>query len=230
LILYAAQHYGVDATGITLSQPQAELASRRIRAAGLEDRCRVELRDYREVEETQPFDVLVSVGMFEHVGQKRLPLYFEKAYRLLRPQGVFLNHGIAQRASEKPSGPDSFSDAYVFPDGELVPINITLHAAEQAGLEVRDVESLREHYAITLRHWVQRLESRHAEALKYVDEPTYRVWRLFMSGSAYGFTHGRLNLYQTLLVRPGEQGQSGLPLTRADWYANPHQISPSSMR
>ncbi len=230
LILYAAQHYGVDATGITLSQPQAELASQRIRAAGLEDRCRVELRDYREVEETQPFDVLVSVGMFEHVGQKRLPLYFEKAYRLLRPQGIFLNHGIAQRASEKPSSPDSFSDAYVFPDGELVPINITLHAAERAGLEVRDVESLSEHYAITLRNWLQRLESHHYEALKYVDEPTYRVWRLFMSGSAYGFTHGRLNLYQTLLVRPGEQGQSGLPLTRADWYTDSRQPPRSSVR
>lgn len=218
LILYAAQHYGVDATGITLSQAQAELASQRIRAAGLADRCRVELRDYREVDETQPFDALVSVGMFEHVGRKLLPIYFEKAYRLLRPQGVFLNHGIAHRAGEQLGGKDSFSDTYVFPDGELVPINVTLHFAEEAGFEVRDVESLREHYALTLRHWVRRLESNHQEALKSVDEPTYRVWRLFMSGSAYGFAHGRLNIYQSLLVRQDQNGRSGLPLTRADWY------------
>lgn len=218
LILYAAQHYGVDATGITLSQAQAELASQRIHAAGLADRCRVELRDYREVDENQPFDALVSVGMFEHVGRKLLPVYFEKAYRLLRPQGVFLNHGIAHRAGEQPGGKDSFSDTYVFPDGELVPINVTLHFAEEAGFEVRDVESLREHYALTLRHWVRRLESNYQEALKSVDEPTYRIWRLFMSGSAYGFAHGRLNIYQSLLVRQDQNGQSGLPLTRADWY------------
>ena len=137
---------------------------------------------------------------------------------MLKPGGVFLNHGIASRATDAPEVKPNFSDTYVFPDGELVPINVTLHAAEENGLEVRDVESLREHYALTLRHWVRRLEAHHEQALQFVDEPTYRVWRLFMSGSAHGFTHGRLNLYQTLLVRPGPRGQSGLPLTRADWY------------
>jgi cyclopropane-fatty-acyl-phospholipid synthase len=115
------------------------------------------------------------------------------------------------------AGP-SFNDAYVFPDGELEPINVTLHAAEGCGFEVRDVESLREHYALTLRQWVRRLEAHHDEALKYVDEVTYRVWRLFMSGSAHGFDHGRLNVYQALLVKQGEHGESGLPLTRGDWY------------
>jgi len=218
LVMYAAEHYGVDATGITLSQPQAELANERIAAAGLQERCRVLVQDYREVEQWEGYDALASVGMFEHVGAALLPAYFERARRLLRPGGVFLNHGIANRAGGKPQKGPSFSDTYVFPDGELVPINVTLRAAEGAGFEVRDVESLREHYALTLRHWVRRLEANHAEALRYVDEPTYRVWRLFMSGSAHGFTCGRLNVYQALLVRPDAQGRSGLPLQRGDWY------------
>jgi cyclopropane-fatty-acyl-phospholipid synthase len=218
LILYAAQHYGVDATGITLSQPQADLAKQRITAAGLGDRCRALVQDYREVDETQPYDRLVSVGMFEHVGAEKLMTYFAKAYRLLKPGGVFLNHGIAMRATDKiPKGP-SFSNTYVFPDGELVPINVTLKAAELNHFEVRDVESLREHYALTLRHWVRRLEANHEKALKSVDEPTYRVWRLFMSGSAYGFTDGRNTVYQSLLVKPDDKGSSGMPLTRSDWF------------
>jgi cyclopropane-fatty-acyl-phospholipid synthase len=219
--MYAAGHYGVDATGITLSQPQADLAKERIASAGLTDHCRVEVRDYRQLppDDLQSYDALVSVGMFEHVGEAKLPPYYVKAWQLLRPGGVFLNHGIASRATDKlPKGP-TFSNTYVFPDGELVPINVTLHAAEESGFEVRDVESLREHYALTLRHWVRRLEAHHDQALQFVDEPTYRVWRLFMSGSAYGFSAGRLNVYQALLVRPGPQGRSGLPWTRADWYS-----------
>jgi cyclopropane-fatty-acyl-phospholipid synthase len=179
----------------------------------------VELLDYREMEEDRPYDAIVSVGMFEHVGRKLLPGYFEKARRLLKPGGVFLNHGIASRATDSVSDGPNFSDTYVFPDGDLVPIGMTLQAAEEAGFEVRDVESLREHYALTLRQWVRRLEEHHAEALKYVDEPTYRVWRLYMSGSAHGFTSRRLNVYQSLLAHPDREGRSGLPLTRADWYA-----------
>lgn len=221
LAIHAAQHYGVEATGITLSGPQADLASQRIAAAGLAERCRVEVRDYRQVDEPESYDALVSVGMFEHVGAALFPTYFRQAWRLLRPGGVFLNHGIASRATDTaPSGP-SFSETYVFPDGELTPIHVTLQAAEEAGFEVRDVESLREHYALTLRHWVRRLEAYHDAVLQYVDEPTYRVWRLFMAGSAHGFTSGRLNLYQTLLVKPDASGRSGLPLTRADWYTGP---------
>ncbi len=220
LVMHAARVYGVDATGITLSQPQADLANERIAQAGLGDRCRVLVRDYREVDEPGAYDALVSVGMFEHVGAAMLPTYFSLAWRLLKPRGVFLNHGIANTFEERPRRGPSFSETYVFPDGELVPISVTLRAAEEAGFEVRDVESLREHYALTLRHWVRRLEERHEEALQYVDEPTYRVWRLFMSGSAHGFSTGRLNLYQALLVKPDENGRSGLPLTRVDWYAN----------
>jgi len=218
LVIYAAEHYGVEATGITLSQPQAELANERIAAAGLAQRCRVLVRDYRELDQPEAYDVLVSVGMFEHVGSEKLPLYFSQAWRLLKPGGTFLNHGIASRATDAPPRGPTFSDTYVFPDGELLPINATLRAAEEAGFEVRDVESLREHYVLTLRHWVRRLEAQHEQALRYVDEPTYRVWRLYMSGSAHGFATGRLNVYQTLLVKPTAEGRSGLPLTREDWY------------
>ncbi len=219
LVMHAAQHYGVDATGITLSKPQVELANERIAQAGLADRCRVLARDYREMEEPEGYDALVSVGMFEHVGEAALPVYFERARQLLRPGGVFLNHGIANSVTARKSRGPSFTETYVFPDGELTPISTTLAAAEAAGFEVRDVESLREHYALTLRRWVRRLEAHHDEALRYVDEPTYRVWRLYMSGSAHGFKVGRLNVYQALLVRTGKGGQGGLPLTRSDWYA-----------
>jgi cyclopropane-fatty-acyl-phospholipid synthase len=216
LAMHVAQHYGADVTGITLSEPQAKLANERIAAVGLDARCRVLVQDYREVEGV--YDALVSVGMFEHVGEALLPEYFERARALLRPKGVFLNHGIARNALAPREGRRSFSNAYVFPDGELTPISATLRVAEACGFEVRDVESLREHYALTLRHWVRRLEANHVQALRYVKEPTYRVWRLFMSASAHGFASGQLNVYQTLLVKRGDRGESGLPLQRADWY------------
>lgn len=219
LVMYAAEHYGVDATGITLSQPQADLANARIQAAGLAGKCRVQIQDYRQIEDREAYDVLVSVGMFEHVGAALLPTYFDQAYRLLRKGGVFLNHGIAcSIADEGRPTNSSFSQAYVFPDGELVPISVTVRAAEEGGFEVRDVESLREHYVLTLRRWVAALEAHHAQSLEFVDEPIYRTWRLYMSGSAYGFSAGNLNLYQTLLVKSQDDGRSGLPLRREDWY------------
>ena len=218
LLIWAAKHFGVDATGITLSKEQASLANERIAEAGLSERCRVRVQDYREVQDWGTWDALVSVGMFEHVGKAMLPTYFERALRLLKPGGVFLNHGIARNYCIPWRRKGTFTQAYVFPDGELVPISETVDAAEAVGFEVRDVESLREHYALTLRHWVRRLEAHHAEALRHVSEPTYRVWRLFMSGSAHGFGSGRLNLYQTLLVKPNDTWGSGLPLTREAWY------------
>ncbi len=217
LILHAAAKYGVEALGITLSGPQAELANDRIRRAGLAGRCRVEVRDYRDLDEIESFDKLASVGMFEHVGEKLLPVYFRKAWRLLRPGGVFLNHGIATGRGPQPKGGESFIDSYVFPDGELVPIDTTLRIAGQSGFEVRDVESLREHYALTLRNWVRRLEARQDEARRLTDEVTYRIWRLYMSGAAHGFRTGRVNVYQALLAKP-QDGICDLPLTRDDWY------------
>jgi len=215
--MYAAQHYGVQAYGITLSEPQAELAQRRIEEAGLTGKCKVEVRDYREVTEAESFDKIVSVGMFEHVGESLLPTYFKQAWQLLRPGGVFLNHGIASDSFDAAKAKTSFVNHYVFPDGELLPINCTLRAAETSGFEVRDVESLREHYMLTLRQWVRRLEAHAEEARTLTNDVTYRVWRLYMSGSAHGFQTGSNNIYQTLLAKP-DRGDSGLPLTRADWY------------
>ena len=218
LVIHAAQRYGVNALGITLSEKQARLANERIARAGLENRCRVQIRDYRDLNDPGGFDKLVSVGMFEHVGEKQLPLYFQRAWQLLRPGGVFLNHGIARREIDpQPQGP-TFISRYVFPDGELVSINTALRYAEEAAFEVRDVESLREHYALTLRLWARRLEDQRDQALRLVDEATYRVWRLFLAGSAHGFASGALNIYQTLLLKP-DHGSSDLPLTRNDWYS-----------
>jgi cyclopropane-fatty-acyl-phospholipid synthase len=216
LIMHAAAHYGVEAVGITLSVPQAMVARERLREANLNDQCRVEVSDYRDIDHDQQYDKIVSVGMFEHVGEALLPEYFQRAWSLLRPGGVFLNHGIARSATYRPRGP-SFVDRYVFPNGDLVPINASLGVAELSGFEVRDVESLREHYALTLHHWVRRLENQADEARHIAGDTTYRIWRLYMAGSAHGFRSGRLNVYQALLAKPS-CGQSGLPLTRDDWY------------
>ncbi len=216
LILYAAKNFGVYTRGITLSEPQAQLARARIQEAGLEDRCQVEVRDYRDLDQPAGYDKIVSVGMFEHVGESRLPEYFEKAWKLLRAGGVFLNHGIAASATYRRRGP-SFIDKYVFPDGGLVPLQTTIRAAESCGFEVRDVESLREHYARTLRHWAQRLETRCDDARRITSDTVYRVWRIYMAGCAHAFATGRVNLYQVLFSKP-EHGNANLPLTRADWY------------
>jgi cyclopropane-fatty-acyl-phospholipid synthase len=218
LIRHAVRNYQVEAVGITLSARQAELATDRINAEGLADRCRVELRDYRELDDEHGFDKLVSVGMFEHVGEDVLPAYFRQAWRLLRPSGVFLNHGISRPVNQPPRRGPSFLQKYVFPEGELVPVGTAALHAEQAGFEVRDVESLREHYVLTLRHWVQRLEAGHEAAVRAADEVSYRVWRLYLSGSIHGFRTARVNVHQTLFAKP-DRGRSGVPLTRADWYS-----------
>ncbi len=225
LVIHAAQRYGVDATGITLSERQAQEARERIAKAGLEGRARVLVKDYREVDEPEAYDAIASVGMFEHVGESMLPAYFAQACRLLKPRGAFLNHGIAVPGGKFGGDARSFIEQYVFPDGELVPIDATLRAAAGAGFEVRDVESLREHYAITLRHWVRNLEARRAEALAHVDEARYRVWRLYMAGSAGSFAAGRISVFQTLLSKPDSEGRSGLPMTREDWYAQSHSMT-----
>jgi len=216
LIIHAAVHYGVECVGITLSVPQAEVAREQLRAAGLNDRCRVEVSDYRDIDHDQQYDKIVSVGMFEHVGEALLPEYFHRAWNLLRPGGVFLNHGISHSATYHRRGP-SFTDRYVFPDADLVPISTSIRAAELSGFEVRDVESLREHYGLTLHHWVKRLESHAEEARQITSDTTYRIWRLYMAGAAHAFRSGRLNVYQTLLAKP-TNGRTGLPLTRDDWY------------
>lgn len=217
LVIHAARECGVEARGITLSREQADFAKERIRREGLDGRCSVEVCDYRDARDAAGFDKVVSVGMFEHVGKALLPVYFRKAWSLLKPGGVFLNHGIASNPLSSPRRGPTFADQYVFPDGDLLPVSTTLQVAESNGFEIRDVESLREHYALTLRQWVLRLEENIAEACRLTDEFTCRIWRLYMAGSAHTFKIGKLNVYQTLLIKP-DNGSSRLPLTREDWY------------
>jgi cyclopropane-fatty-acyl-phospholipid synthase len=217
LLIYAAQHYGVVADGVTLSSQQVELARERIKKAELEKSCHVDLCDYREVNKPRGYDKIVSVGMAEHVGKALLPVYFKSAWELLRPGGVFLNHAIGVHPTARLLGRDFFQ-RYIFPDGEALPIGTTLQAAESAGFEVRDVENLREHYVYTLRHWLRRYEE-HADDLRRIaGELTYRSWRVYLSVAIHEFEVGTAHLYQTLLVKPGEKGRSGLPLRREDWY------------
>ncbi len=218
LVMHAVAKYGADVVGVTISREQANLARERIKAAGLKHFCHVELVDYRDFNDVEGFHKIVSVGMFEHVGEAQLPEYFSKAWSLLQPGGIFLNHGISDHIAGHGKGGVTFSSKHVFPDSETVPLSTVLRVAEETGFEIRDVESLREHYAMTLRHWVANLEKSRDRALTHVDETTWRIWRLYMAGSAHRFKSGRLNVYQTLLVKPN-RGMSGLPLTRDDWYA-----------
>jgi cyclopropane-fatty-acyl-phospholipid synthase len=238
LVRHAVRHYGVEALGITLSSPQAAYADERIRAEGLESRCRVEVRDYRDLPDTTVFDKVASVGMFEHVGRRRLSDYLEIAFRLTRPGGLFLNHGIVSLENARPQTRtdrlaqrllrrNRFMDRYVFPDGELIPLGEVLGLAEAAGFEARDAESLREHYAHTLRHWGRRLEASHAAAVEQVGETTYRVWRLYLAASAHAFAVGRISVVQLLLAKPDAQGRCGLPPTRNHLYAAPPAGGPS---
>jgi len=218
LILHAAARYGAEADGITLSRAQAEVADQRILGSGLAGSCHVALSDYRSLDPARRiYDKIASVGMSEHVGLKNLPRYFSLAYRLLEPGGVFLNHAIARSANSAPRGADSFIQSHVFPDGKLVTLTQTIAAAERAGFEVRDVENLREHYARTLRCWVEGLRRHGAALLQSVPEKTYRIWLLYMAGCAAAFRRGDIAIYQVLLSKP-ERGDSRLPLTREDWY------------
>ncbi len=213
--IHAAQTHGALVHGITLSRRQAEVANQRIGAAGLSRRCRIEVRDFRDVHGERMYDKIISIGMVEHIGKHRLASYYEQAMELLAPGGAFLTQGIGTRDGQPALGP--FANRYVFPDAEVLPIQDIVRAAERSGFEVRDVESLREHYALTLDAWNHRLEQHRHEAVRVVGEVTYRVWRAYMAMARYLFRRGRLSFYQTLCVR-AEDGRAGLPLTREDWY------------
>lgn len=220
LVMHAACRYGVEARGITLSEEQEKTARQRILESELDSRCSVRLQDYRGLDaRREQYDKIASVGMAEHVGLGNLPAYFQLAYSILRPGGVFLNHAIVRSETGlAPRGQDSFIARHVFPDGELVTLNQMLRAAESTGFEVRDVENLREHYERTLHCWVEGLR-RHEEAvLQLVPETTYRIWLLYMAGCAAAFRSGDISVCQALLSRP-DGGHSHLPLTRDDWYA-----------
>jgi len=221
LICWAAEHYGVYAHGITLSQNQYDHAQRVIKQRGLQQKVSVELLDYRDLQGEAEYDKLVSVGMFEHVGLKNLPTYFEIAQRLLKPGGLFLNHGItSDEGGWKKSVATEFINRYVFPDGQLETVSTVQQLMEEAKLEIHDVEGLRQHYALTLREWVNRLEQRREEALQHVSESVYRVWRLYMAASALQFEEGCTGIYQ-ILASKREPFSRPVPLTRRDLYDQP---------
>jgi cyclopropane-fatty-acyl-phospholipid synthase len=219
LVVRAAEKFGAYVLGVTLSERQCEEARRRISAAGVGERARVERWDYRQLPATT-FDKIVSIGMFEHVGREKLPAYFSTAHSLLKDGGLFLNHGIANQHRTLRDGRSSgFMDRFIFPDGELVNVSDALQIAEQAGFEVRDVENLREHYTRTLRAWVANLERNREAAIASAGEQSYRAWRLYMAGSAQGFRTGRMGLFQSLLAKPLRTGViPELPRTRRDLY------------
>jgi len=218
LLIHAAIHYGVRADGITLSEKQLEWAQHLIAKNKLEDRVSVRLADYRDLPLKELYDKAVSVGMVEHVGRDKLGVYFRQVRGLLKRGGLFLNHGIGQGPVPWTTEGEGFINRYIFPDTDLPPISTLLEAAEGAGYEVRDVESLREHYALTLRHWVRRLEDRKDDARCHVDETTYRIWRLYMAGSAHSFDLGYISVYQTLLAKLTPEGKSQAAFTRKSWY------------
>jgi cyclopropane-fatty-acyl-phospholipid synthase len=221
LAIYAAQRYGVRVHGITLSEQQFAVARQRVKEAGLEDRVTIDLVDYRDVAGEGVYDKVASVGMFEHVGLKNLPIYFSTVNRLLKPAGLFLNHGIThEQQGSRPALRSEFINRYVFPDGQLDSISSIQRVMEASHFEIADVEALRPHYALTLRHWVQRLERRYARALEYVNEATYRVWRLYMAACALEFESGAIGVYQVLASKRAAIN-SELPLTRRHLYSEP---------
>jgi len=215
MALHAARVYGASVVGVTLSSAQAELARRRAKESGLDDEVEIRLQDYREVE-GEKFDAVSSIGMFEHVGKSKMEIYFSSVYELLHPAGRLLNHAISSVGGSRPRG-RSFIGRYVFPDGELLDVGDVVLAMEQAGFEVRDVESLREHYAKTLRAWVQNLQTSWDQAVRLVGRKRARVWLLYMATSAVGFDDGGISIHQVLGVRPASGGSSGMPLTRSGW-------------
>ncbi|MDO8777219.1 MAG: cyclopropane-fatty-acyl-phospholipid synthase family protein [Burkholderiaceae bacterium] len=218
LVCWAARHHGVRAHGITLSGQQLEYARQRIRSEGLQDLVTVELRDYRDLAGEGVYDKVSSVGMFEHVGLANLPTYLASVMRVLRPGGLFLNHGITHdEEGWNKTVATEFINRYVFPDGELDCVSNIQLGMERAGFEIHDVEGLRPHYALTLRHWVQRLEANREAALREVDEPTYRVWRLYMAACALEFESGGTGIYQILASTPN-RGEWPVPLSRRDLY------------
>ena len=218
MAMHAAREHGVTAVGITISRRQAELAEKSVADAGLSDRVTIRLQDYRDVDDG-PFDAISSIGMFEHVGLSRLRAYIARLFDLLAPGGTLLNHAISRSDPTKAAfEPNTFISRYVFPDGELHEVGSVVTEMQKLGFEVRDVESLREHYARTLRAWVTNLERGWDDAVCEAGRAHARIWRLYMAGSAVGFDAGRINVHQVLAVRPQRDGTSGMPLTRAPWY------------
>ena len=221
LILWAAENYGVSSVGITISQNQYDYVRDYVRTHGLAEKVEVRLMDYRDLPDTEPFDKIASVGMFEHVGLRNLPVYFRKIYSLLKPGGLVMNHGITSVTFDDETMDETnreFIDKYVFPDGELTHISKVLEAMAREGLECADVENLRPHYAKTLWHWVDRLENNADQARELVGEKKFRIWRTYMGGFAVAFERNWDAIYQVLAGKPDANGKSAYPLTRDYMY------------
>ena len=221
LAIRAASKFGVDATGITLSENQFRLANERIHEAGLQDRCRVILQDYRDLPGDGAYDKIASVGMFEHVGLRNLPVYFSTVRRLLKERGVFLNHGITTMDTSNRAvglGAGEFIGRYVFPQGELPHLHLVVHDMADQDLEVHDVEGLRAHYAKTLGHWSDNFEARMPEAIAAASDRTARIWRVYLAGCAHAFEQGWISIYQILATKQTKPGRAAMPLTREYMY------------
>jgi cyclopropane-fatty-acyl-phospholipid synthase len=221
LILHAAEAYGVRATGITLSQNQHDHVRQAIAERGLAGKVEVRLQDYLDLPEDELYDKVASVGMFEHVGVARFPAYFGKIAKVLKPGGFVLNHGITHNAlhgASLGSGIGDFVEEYVFPGGELTHVHRVIEAMSAAGLETVDAEALREHYARTLWHWTERLEANAEAARREAGDERFRVWRIYMAGSAHAFSRGWLSLWQLLAGKPLPDGALPHPRTRRYMY------------
>lgn len=219
LVMHAAQKYGVHATGVTLSENQHAYANAQIGAAGLQDRCQVLLRDYRDI--AGEYDKIASVGMFEHVGLKNLPAYFGIIHKLLADGGIVMNHGITSvdiESREVGLGAGEFIGRYVFPDGELPHLSLVLREVAGAGLEAMDVETLRLHYARTLAHWSRRLEANLEAAHAHAGKKRVRIWRLYLAGCAHAFARNWISIHQVLAVKSSNPGRNPLPWTREYMY------------
>ncbi len=216
MVMHAAEHYGVEAVGITIAREQQSLARQRVVDAGLDRRVEIRLQDYRDVTDG-PFDAVSSIGMFEHVGEPGIKDYFGQIESVLRPGGRLLNHAINRPVKNRHShiDPDGFMARYVFPDGELLDVGQVITAMQESGFEVRHMESLREHYALTLREWVRRLEGNWEEAVRLTSLPRAKIWRLYMAASAVTFEKRGLSVSQVLATR-SHDGVSGMAL-RPDW-------------
>lgn len=217
LLIWAARRFGARATGVTLSERQAAYARARVAQEGLSGQVAVELCDFRDYAATEPYDKVCGVGIIEHLGWERQAEYLRLAWRVLRPGGLFLNHGMSCSATAGITTGPSFLRNYVFPDACLTPISHTIEMAERCGFELRDVENLREHYSKTLQHWLGRIEENAELVRGTADERTRRLFRLYLSGFAHQFSQARIGLYQTLLAKP-LLGTPAVPMTRAGLY------------
>ncbi len=225
LLCYAARHYDIQGHGVTLSRQQFTYATEKVKRLGLEGQVRIELRNYEKLE--GQYDKIASIGMYEHVSIPLYPRYFTKMASLLKPRGIFLNHGITRpalasdREFKKITPGRRIILKYVFPGSELDHIGHTLQVMERSGFEIHDVESWREHYGLTTRHWCRRLEANRDKAVDLVGEERFRMWLVYLAGVSFSFFDGSLGVYQTVATKKEGTGRSGMPLTRKDLYRRP---------